>query len=318
MDLVSSLPDELLCHIVSFLPTKTAVLTSVLSKRWLNVWKLVTNLDIDDSVFLHPEAGKRYREDIQESFIQFVDSVLSMRGQSPIKSFSLKCVTVVHPDAVHRWICNVLQRGVSDLDLHTSFSVENLYALPEEMFFSSTLAKLKLRNQSYLYWDKSSLPMLKSLDIGSASIIFSGKFEEIIPSFPVLEELRIGNTAWDELDVTVSSASLRKLSLDCSGCRGFVNPRSVSFDTPNLVSLEYYDLVAEDYPLVNMGKLLEARICLMITDDQVKRVREPNNDLLEADDEVLKFGNVVKLFSGIKNVQKLTLPSDSLVVSTIL
>lgn len=192
MDLVSSLPDELLCHIVSFLPTKTAVLTSVLSKRWLNVWKPVTNLDIDDSVFLHPEAGKRYREDIQESFIQFVDSVLSMRGQSPIKSFSLKCVTVVHPDAVHRWICNVLQRGVSDLDLHTSFSVENLYALPEEMFFSSTLAKLKLRNESYLYWDKSSLPMLKSLDIGSASIIFSGKFEEIIPSFPVLEELGIG------------------------------------------------------------------------------------------------------------------------------
>lgn len=49
-----------------------------------------------------------------------------------------------------------------------------------------------------------SLPMLKTLDIDSDSIFFLGKFKEIIPSFPVLEELRIANM---ELDVTVSSAS---------------------------------------------------------------------------------------------------------------
>ncbi|KAF8082912.1 hypothetical protein N665_0800s0009 [Sinapis alba] len=329
MDRLTSLPDELLYHILSFLPTKSAVVTSSLSKRWLNLWKLNPILDIDDSVFIHHEDGKGGREVIRQSFVRFVDSVLAMQGDSPIKNFSLKCITGIHPDTVNRWICNVLQRGVSDLDLFTDFTYEDTeddsYHLPKELFFSSTLVKLKLRSEHCVDWwwhggmwsDSSSLPMLKSLNIDS-DLIFCGEIEEFIPCFPVLEELRMANIEWVESDVIVSSASLRTLSLHGTGCENFVNPMSVSFDTPNLHVLSYYDLVAEDYPLVNMKKLFHATINLIVTDKQVKRLREPNNELLEEEDDegnvFLHFGNVVKLMNGIQNVQKLSFTADTLEV----
>ncbi|KAH0932546.1 hypothetical protein HID58_009663 [Brassica napus] len=280
MDRLTSLPDELLCHILSFLPTKSAVVTSALSKRWLNLWKLNPNLDIDDSVFIHAEDGKAKREDIRQSFVGFVDRVLAMQGDSPITSFSLKCITGIHPDTVNRWICNVLKRGVSDLSLFTDFTCEDTeddsYQLPRELFFSSTLVKLKLRSEHCVDWwwhaKSSSLPMLKSLDMDS-DLIFCGEIEEFIPSFPALEELRMASMEWLEPYVTVSSATLRKLTLHGTGCEEYVNPTSVSFDTPNLLVLSYFDLVAEDYPL---------------EDDD--------------DDVVLHFGNVVKLMNGIQNV----------------
>lgn len=43
-DRISALPSEVLCHILSFLPTNYAVRTTLLSKRWKNIWTSVPNL----------------------------------------------------------------------------------------------------------------------------------------------------------------------------------------------------------------------------------------------------------------------------------
>ncbi|KAK3232238.1 hypothetical protein Dsin_004119 [Dipteronia sinensis] len=51
-DLISRLPDDILCCIISLLPFKSAVKTSFLSTRWKNIWKmnLVRNGTIEDAV----------------------------------------------------------------------------------------------------------------------------------------------------------------------------------------------------------------------------------------------------------------------------
>ncbi|KAJ0633862.1 putative F-box domain-containing protein [Helianthus annuus] len=46
-DLLSMLPEEIISHILSLMPTKYAVQTSVLSKKWRYIWMFVTNLDFD-------------------------------------------------------------------------------------------------------------------------------------------------------------------------------------------------------------------------------------------------------------------------------
>ncbi|KAG7588988.1 F-box domain [Arabidopsis suecica] len=47
VDNISSLPDEILYVIFSFIPTKFAIRTSVLSKRWRHVWSETPFLSID-------------------------------------------------------------------------------------------------------------------------------------------------------------------------------------------------------------------------------------------------------------------------------
>jgi hypothetical protein len=49
-DRLSALPDELLRHVLSFLPSRQAVQTTVLSKRWVDLWRSVPaiNLDLTD------------------------------------------------------------------------------------------------------------------------------------------------------------------------------------------------------------------------------------------------------------------------------
>ncbi|CAI0375079.1 unnamed protein product [Linum tenue] len=53
-DRLSSLPDEIISHILSFLQTKYAVGTAVLSRRWKDLWARVSNLDLDNTLVYKP------------------------------------------------------------------------------------------------------------------------------------------------------------------------------------------------------------------------------------------------------------------------
>ncbi|KAL0714848.1 hypothetical protein Bca4012_021827 [Brassica carinata] len=314
MDRVSNLPDELLCHILSFLTTKEAALTSVLSKTWRDLFVFGPNLDIDDSEFLYPQEGKRERDGVLESFMEFVDRVLKLQGTSTINKVSLKCRTGVDANRVDRWIYNALARGVSDLDLRIVLG--DRYRLHRRGFESRKLVKLKIGGSGFVlgWWNGAvDLPMLKTLVLESVEFCADCKLKMLLPACPALENLEMDNVkGLDHSNETVSSASLKTLIIKSS----LVSSGTFSFDTPSLVYLGYSDFVPEDYPLVNLQNLSEARINISLTDDQVERARFPNEYDDEYDDAV-RLVNMAKLMSGIRNVQTLYFNSTTLEVLSL-
>ncbi|XP_061362328.1 F-box/LRR-repeat protein At4g14096-like [Gastrolobium bilobum] len=92
-DRISMLPACVLCHILSFLPTKQVVSTSVLSKTWNPLWRSVSTLHFDFQ-------GRMYNCDLDKEkysrFVQWVNEVILSRDlHQPIQTFCLRHRTLI-------------------------------------------------------------------------------------------------------------------------------------------------------------------------------------------------------------------------------
>ncbi|EOA23944.1 hypothetical protein CARUB_v10017160mg [Capsella rubella] len=313
-DAISMLPDEVLGKILSSLPTKQAASTSVLAKKWRNVFRLVHNLDFDDYDLLQPEDGPEERDVMRESFRNFIDKTLALQCGSPIKRFSLKCVIHMASElaCVGRWICNAVERGVLELDV----SIQTFYKLvlnsesgdfeqpedrrysevflPPELFKSKTLVKLTLGTEID-FGDippDVSLPALKSLCIDSIFFCCDDLCYVLLPGCPVLEELAVRHGDYEGYPYCISSRTIKKLLVhyDCEFAVEAMN--SMSFDAPSLVSLDYSDYALAEYAQVNLESLVEARLDLRYSE----KVKEPD---------------VTGLIIGISNIETLHLSPGS-------
>ncbi|KAF5728598.1 F-box/LRR-repeat protein [Tripterygium wilfordii] len=124
------LPDVVLQHILSFLPTKDAVRTSILSKRWEYLWTSIPNLEFSQ--------GQCKRIHLME----FVERVFSHRD-SDIKLFSITCEVLAEAGRIRRWISAAIRRNVKEL----YFDLNNFkkpFELPHCLFTSASVEKLFL------------------------------------------------------------------------------------------------------------------------------------------------------------------------------
>ncbi|XP_010474737.1 PREDICTED: F-box/LRR-repeat protein At1g06630-like [Camelina sativa] len=285
-DAISWLPDEVLGKILSLLPTKQAVSTSVLSKRWNYMYGLADSLDFDDSVSLHAEEGGDEQTSyvFSDSFKKIVDRTLALQCDYSIKKFSLAC----HVDdegqkaCVGRWISNVVGRGLVELDLR--IKDRGIHFLPPQLFASKTLVKLTLGTKLYLGKLPSyvSLPSLKFLFIDTVFFEYEDLCFVLLAGCPVLEELSVHHRD-QAIPHTISSPTVKRLSVDYD----WHSQNELSFDLPNLEYLDYSDFALHEYPQVNLGSLVEAKL-----------------DLYSGHEE---RADVTELLMGIRNVEILHL-----------
>ncbi|KAF5757133.1 putative F-box domain, leucine-rich repeat domain superfamily, F-box-like domain superfamily [Helianthus annuus] len=203
-DRLSSLPEEVVSHILSLMPTKFAVRTSILSWRWRYSWMSVTNLDFDDR---HP-----YHD--LNCFTKFVDRVLELQKSPQVKVFRM-CFSEmwVKKSNVSKWIDVAVRLNVSELDVQSI-----VLEVPVSLFTCRTLTKLKLAHNTrdWDVWECSSpvnLPCLKTLDIYVIANPFVNAFK-LLPGCPVLENLYLCVTCKGEKEEYIFNIpTLKRLEL---------------------------------------------------------------------------------------------------------
>ncbi|KAK7244974.1 hypothetical protein RIF29_39803 [Crotalaria pallida] len=108
-DRISSMPDEVLCHILSFLPMENVVATSVLSKRWLPLRHSVSVIDLNDHNLVSDDATYYQVELAEENASSFqlpslvtleLDSVTISKGSSLVELL-VGCPNLEELEAVH-------------------------------------------------------------------------------------------------------------------------------------------------------------------------------------------------------------------------
>ncbi|TYH26692.1 hypothetical protein ES288_A02G008900v1 [Gossypium darwinii] len=260
-DRISSFPDHILCHILSFLPIKEAVRTSIISTKWRCLFSSISTIEFDHCLL----SGLTDRN--VDSFKNFVDRLLKFPDQVSLDCFRLTDGISSWNDEDHDFdvsgcICAALCRGVKEIDLQ----LDNLGDAPPVLFTCHSLVKLTFTNT--LEGKGSKLEVPPDVCLGNLKtlwlehwVLFGDSINRLISNCHVLEDLAftdcsVANTS----ELTIQSPSLKQLILDFfSEDVGGFNYVLV-INAPNLVYFRYYSKIVNGYTLSNMDSLENADI----------------------------------------------------------
>ncbi|XP_074281360.1 uncharacterized protein LOC141606213 [Silene latifolia] len=210
VDRISELPEFILHSILSNLDTKEVGRTSVLSKRWYEVWSSVPVL-----VFQLKEYKKEYwdsskengfnvDDDVIQSFLGFIDRTMQRYDTRKyrIRKFDIQLPTgdkKIEP-LVDEWIRIAVQNQVEELHISLHYPYTSEYRLPEILFHAKSLKVLNCINVVLPYYGTMELVSLEDLVL-VVDTVDTDLLQRIISFCPLVEF----NT----------SADLGKISFPC-------------------------------------------------------------------------------------------------------
>jgi hypothetical protein len=175
VDRLGNLPDCLLFHILSFLDIKLAVQTLILSKRWKNIWKCLSNLTLIPFTYFRNIDG----------FNKFVSQFLSLCDSST-SLHVLNCVRddITNPHLLNRMVNYAVSHNVQQLHICVICDswpfLPNVQYFPPTLFSWQTLTSLNLSiysspsfyaTRTMLFPNSHDLPELISLSLKSFSFL---------------------------------------------------------------------------------------------------------------------------------------------------
>uniref|UniRef100_A0A803LYH1 F-box domain-containing protein n=2 Tax=Chenopodium quinoa TaxID=63459 RepID=A0A803LYH1_CHEQI len=303
VDRISGLPNDILCHILSFLPTKYAVATSVLSTRWKYLWSSVPVLDIDASFhrdffsFLNIYGSK----DSEISFKRFVNRVLLLNDTPHIQKFRLiyECHYTAAP--IHTWLNVAISRHILELELDFCLSVpKEFMKFPRNFFMSNSLVVLKLSRMPIIVPSVVCFPMLKVLEIRRVLYLDDKCTQNLLLGCQVLEELVIEEIIRERprvIDISIPTLKsfsfsykfVTDISVDC--------PYKFVINAPNLQYFHVKGRISDAFEVKSLASLIDVHLDLRET----AVLAENYNDCHQ---------RICNLFKGLVNAKFLTLSID--------
>ncbi|KAL8058376.1 hypothetical protein ABFX02_03G014100 [Erythranthe guttata] len=239
-DRISQLPDDILVDNIlsSFLSVEEAARTSVLSSRWINLWKYTARLKLDGDERLAKlrkqcMSHRKLIESEERKYVRRVNRVLRSHKALALKQFRIRFALIITDHAsLTRWLEFAFARRVESLEFDL---LDSHYRFPEKLV-SASLVDFK---------------SLRSLIFRNVHVS-NGPIEFFLRNCPLLEKLIVCySSELSNLRVCGSSSSSLVLKhLEIVRCNGI---KSIVVSAPSLTYFKaatYDRLLLENIPML--------------------------------------------------------------------
>jgi len=271
-DMISTLHESIFGQILYFIPIVDTVSTSVLSRRWIDVWKCITNLDFDDSLL-----GSKKKKMQKEQFVNFVEKVLIHFTNSSIQSFSL-CLTSHQYDAskLSEWICFILDRRVQKL--HIQYA-DKVFLPSNSLFCCNSLVELTLQMKCTLSLPISvCLSNLKKFSISGIKLVSDSATDskDITLNFPILEVFEARGCEWPTTqNISLQVPLLEKFSIAIWNHHSNESCKyAIKVYSRCLTDFSYEGDLEQDIVLCDSSSIRNASIVIVVDEDKKDRMEK--------------------------------------------
>ncbi|XP_058089597.1 F-box/FBD/LRR-repeat protein At1g13570-like [Magnolia sinica] len=260
-DKISNLPDSVLHNILSLMPTKSAIRTSILSRRWRYLWRdrSIYILILDNSEEL---ASSRYPEE----FVGAINLYVNLNHGKEIETLQLFFYPGDQYESDYeKWIEFAVEGGVKELDLdfchlYLPFILirgqpledRKPFKLPSKLFSCNSLTHLNLsRCDLNLPSNFNGFGSLKVLRLQWVNIN-DDMLQSMLSKCPILEKLSLIECN-DVTSINISAPDLYLKSLMVAHCYAC----ELKIFAPNLQSL-HFNADVNEYWFNNISSLVDA------------------------------------------------------------
>ncbi|KAF7850171.1 hypothetical protein BT93_L5792 [Corymbia citriodora subsp. variegata] len=187
LDKISELPGHIMDNILSRLPIKDAVRTSILSRKWRYKWSSVPELVFDDQC-TSLGGVPSLQPNVQKNLVQIIDEVLLLHT-GPIQTFMLCHKGFQATSNIDHWILHLSRVSIKVIVLYIYRGWN--YKIPTCLFNCQDLIKLKLlRSEVKIPSTFEGFKNLLSLHLLLVELSPDG-LEALISRCPLLKHLQL-------------------------------------------------------------------------------------------------------------------------------